>query len=114
MQFVLGDDKKWPSFSKSLCARESVTDLNMAIVDTRLWDCVCVCVTVYVCLPACLHLRVCVCLYVCVHTPLAFSQFSRTSLIQQEWKSFLHGVHRRQKEMERKTCGGVGVVVGPR
>lgn len=60
------------------------------------------------CLSACVF--VCVC--VCVHTPFAFSQFSRTSLIQQEWKSFLHGVHRRQKEMERKTRGRVGVVGG--
>lgn len=43
-----------------------------------------------------------------VCTLVAFSQFSRTSLIQQEWKSLLQRVHRRQKEMERKPHGGVG------
>lgn len=72
------------------------TDLNMAIVE---------CVSVCVCNCVCVSPYLLLCL--CVYTPLAFSQFSRTSLIQQEWKSFLHGVHRRQKEMERKTRGRV-------
>lgn len=81
------------------CLRASVdADLNMASAV----DIVCVCVS-----PS-LLLLVHVCVPLCVLTPLAFSQFSRTSLIQQEWKSFLHGVHRRQKEMERKTHGRVG------
>lgn len=59
----------------------------------------------------CVHACVCV----CVRALVAFFQFSRTSLIQQEWKSLLQRVHRRQKEMERKPHGDVecsGVVVG--
>lgn len=65
----------------------------------------------------CVSLCECVlwmCVFVCMDSPLAFFQFSRTSLIQQEWKSFLRTVHRRQNEMERKTLrgGGGSSVVG--
>ena len=69
----------------------------------RMRVCVCVCV----CVPLCLHL--------CVCSPSAFSQLSRTSLIQLEWKSFLHGEHRRQKEMEEDVWmgGGGGATMNP-
>lgn len=64
---------KWPSFTESTCANVNLDpDLNMATVECASW---------------------CVCVF--AHTPFAFSQFSRTSLIQQKWKSFLHRVQRR-------------------
>ena len=74
--YVLLNGRKWPSFIESPCACVSVnTDLNMAVVDMCLWECVCVyvCVRDCVCVSLCLRLCVCVCVCVCVYTlPLPF------------------------------------------